>query len=296
MICPRCGVINPDDAERCTRCRGSLAPAPVQACRAADHGRLGAADRRRPPRRRPPRHRRLYTPARRRPAPAAAASGAGAGVGSVGGAVAVAPLRRPAGRGPSRRRGTATRPTRVVAGRRRSAPGRRRVRRRGLRRPGRRRPRRSGYRRGRPMARTRRRRRAGRPSPRLRDRLSRRRRPVPGRRRRRTRRRRRLGAAAERRGLDRVDDRAWKPQGTLPTYLPWAVLCTILLFPIGGIVAIVYGVLVNRRAAAGDWEGASRASRLARHVVPDLGRRRAGGPAPAGHRRRQEPVLAATDP
>jgi hypothetical protein len=50
----------------------------------------------------------------------------------------------------------------------------------------------------------------------------------------------------------------------LPTYLPWAVLCTILLFPIGGIVAIVYGVLVNRRAASGDWEGASRASRLAR--------------------------------
>jgi hypothetical protein len=29
-------------------------------------------------------------------------------------------------------------------------------------------------------------------------------------------------------------------------------------------VAIVYGVLVNRRAAAGDWEGASRASRMAR--------------------------------
>ena len=29
-------------------------------------------------------------------------------------------------------------------------------------------------------------------------------------------------------------------------------------------MAIVYGVLVNRRAAAGDWEGASRASRMAR--------------------------------
>jgi hypothetical protein len=42
------------------------------------------------------------------------------------------------------------------------------------------------------------------------------------------------------------------------------VLCTILLFPIGGVVAIVYGLLVNRRVAVGDWEGASRASRLAR--------------------------------
>jgi hypothetical protein len=59
-------------------------------------------------------------------------------------------------------------------------------------------------------------------------------------------------------------ERAWKPTGSLPTYLPWAVLCTILLFPVGGIVAIVYGILVNRRAAAGDYEGASRASRLAR--------------------------------
>jgi hypothetical protein len=39
-------------------------------------------------------------------------------------------------------------------------------------------------------------------------------------------------------------ERAWKPTGSLPTYLPWAVLCTILLFPVGGIVAIVYGILV----------------------------------------------------
>jgi hypothetical protein len=38
----------------------------------------------------------------------------------------------------------------------------------------------------------------------------------------------------------------------------------VLLFPIGGIVAIFYGVQVNRRTAAGDWAGASRASRLAR--------------------------------
>jgi hypothetical protein len=62
----------------------------------------------------------------------------------------------------------------------------------------------------------------------------------------------------------RGDDPARKPDGTLPTYLPWAILCTVLFFAVGGVVAIVYGLLVNRRVAAGDWEGASRASGLAR--------------------------------
>jgi Na+-driven multidrug efflux pump len=49
----------------------------------------------------------------------------------------------------------------------------------------------------------------------------------------------------------------------VPNYLPWAIVSAILWVP-GGIVAIIYSVLVNRRLAAGDWEGASRASRLAR--------------------------------
>jgi len=29
MICPRCGTINPDKGERCTRCRGVLGRPPV---------------------------------------------------------------------------------------------------------------------------------------------------------------------------------------------------------------------------------------------------------------------------
>jgi hypothetical protein len=42
MICPRCGVINVDDAERCTRCRGSLAPAPVPSADTPAGGPHGA--------------------------------------------------------------------------------------------------------------------------------------------------------------------------------------------------------------------------------------------------------------
>jgi putative copper export protein len=38
----------------------------------------------------------------------------------------------------------------------------------------------------------------------------------------------------------------------------------MLAFWPGGIVAVVYGVLVNRRLAAGDVDGATRASHLAR--------------------------------
>src|SRR5205807_5206447 len=30
MICPRCGIINPDDTERCKRCQGSLARPPAR--------------------------------------------------------------------------------------------------------------------------------------------------------------------------------------------------------------------------------------------------------------------------
>jgi len=49
----------------------------------------------------------------------------------------------------------------------------------------------------------------------------------------------------------------------LPTYLPWAILSVLAFWPTG-IVAVVYGVLVNRRLAAGDADGATRASHLAR--------------------------------
>jgi Interferon-induced transmembrane protein len=38
----------------------------------------------------------------------------------------------------------------------------------------------------------------------------------------------------------------------------------LLLFLPGGVVAIIYGLLVNRRLSAGDWMGAAKASRLAR--------------------------------
>ena len=59
----------------------------------------------------------------------------------------------------------------------------------------------------------------------------------------------------------------WNPPGagpSVPSYMLQAVLCTVLLFPVGGIIAIVYGVRVNRRLAIGDWDGASHASRMAR--------------------------------
>ncbi|MDQ6614406.1 MAG: hypothetical protein M3083_06590, partial [Actinomycetota bacterium] len=48
MLCPRCGTVNPDEQERCTRCRGSLAPPPPRSERvlspAASQGAPEAAD------------------------------------------------------------------------------------------------------------------------------------------------------------------------------------------------------------------------------------------------------------
>jgi hypothetical protein len=55
----------------------------------------------------------------------------------------------------------------------------------------------------------------------------------------------------------------WAGRSSLPTYLPWAFLSLLAFWP-AGIVAVVYGVQVNRRLAAGDVDGATRASRLAR--------------------------------
>jgi hypothetical protein len=45
--------------------------------------------------------------------------------------------------------------------------------------------------------------------------------------------------------------------------LPWAVGAMLLFLP-GGVIAFVYGLLVNRRLSAGDRTGAAKASRLAR--------------------------------
>jgi Interferon-induced transmembrane protein len=50
----------------------------------------------------------------------------------------------------------------------------------------------------------------------------------------------------------------------VPNYLVQAILCTIVFNVLAGVVAIVYSVQVNRKLTAGDWDGAARASRLAR--------------------------------
>jgi Interferon-induced transmembrane protein len=50
----------------------------------------------------------------------------------------------------------------------------------------------------------------------------------------------------------------------LPTYLVQAILCAVIFNVLAGVVAIVYSVQVNKKLAAGDWNGAARASRLAR--------------------------------
>ncbi|MDP9075235.1 MAG: CD225/dispanin family protein, partial [Actinomycetota bacterium] len=50
---------------------------------------------------------------------------------------------------------------------------------------------------------------------------------------------------------------------SVPNYLVWAILCT-LLWTVGGVVAIFYSLRANRLLAAGDWDGAIRASHLAR--------------------------------
>jgi hypothetical protein len=56
----------------------------------------------------------------------------------------------------------------------------------------------------------------------------------------------------------------WGGRGQLPTYLPQAIVCAVLFNLVAGIVAIVYAVQVNKKLAAGNWDGAARASRLAR--------------------------------
>ncbi len=52
---------------------------------------------------------------------------------------------------------------------------------------------------------------------------------------------------------------------SVPNYFVWSILSTVLCCQILGIVAIVYSAHVNNKLAAGDIEGATRASRNARN-------------------------------
>jgi hypothetical protein len=50
-----------------------------------------------------------------------------------------------------------------------------------------------------------------------------------------------------------------------PNYLGWAIASTVLCCIPAGIVAIVYAAQVNGKWTSGDFQGAARASRLARN-------------------------------
>ena len=50
------------------------------------------------------------------------------------------------------------------------------------------------------------------------------------------------------------------PAASVPTYLVWAILVTLLCFLPTGIVAIVFATQVNNKLAAGDVAGAMEAS------------------------------------
>jgi Interferon-induced transmembrane protein len=53
-------------------------------------------------------------------------------------------------------------------------------------------------------------------------------------------------------------------RGAVPNYRFQAILCTILFNVLAGVVAIYYSVQVSRKLTVGDWDGAARASRLAK--------------------------------
>ncbi|MDQ1428483.1 MAG: hypothetical protein QOK39_1959, partial [Acidimicrobiaceae bacterium] len=55
-----------------------------------------------------------------------------------------------------------------------------------------------------------------------------------------------------------------RPFTPVPNYLIWSILCTVFFFTPAGVVGIVLSVMASRRAAAGDMEGATRASRMAK--------------------------------
>jgi hypothetical protein len=55
-----------------------------------------------------------------------------------------------------------------------------------------------------------------------------------------------------------------RPFSPVPNYLIWSILCTVFFFTPAGAVGIVLSVMASRRAAAGDLEGATRASRIAK--------------------------------
>jgi hypothetical protein len=52
-----------------------------------------------------------------------------------------------------------------------------------------------------------------------------------------------------------------------PNYLVWTILATVLLFWPLGIFSIVFSTQVNKKWAAGDYEGAAAASRKAKNFA-----------------------------
>jgi len=52
-----------------------------------------------------------------------------------------------------------------------------------------------------------------------------------------------------------------------PNYLVWTILATVLLFWPLGIFSIVFSTQVNKKWAAGDYEGAQAASRKAKNFA-----------------------------
>lgn len=52
-------------------------------------------------------------------------------------------------------------------------------------------------------------------------------------------------------------------RGAVPNHL-WLAVVAAVLWPLFGIVALVYSARVNTKAAAGDYRGAEESSRMAR--------------------------------
>ncbi len=60
------------------------------------------------------------------------------------------------------------------------------------------------------------------------------------------------------------DQQVQQPQMPPPNYLVWAILTTVLCCLPPGIVSIVFASQVNSKWAAGDYDGAYRASKNAK--------------------------------
>jgi hypothetical protein len=51
---------------------------------------------------------------------------------------------------------------------------------------------------------------------------------------------------------------------SIPNYLYWAIVCAVFFFTPAGVIGIICSVVARRRAAAGDIDGALRASHTAK--------------------------------